>query len=226
MQKAAVTIYESDSDLLNKVCADVLNLVKPQISSGNEFNLALTGGTLGVALAKELASKINSDSSLNWGGLNIWWSDERFVPLDSSERNDLEFVKVLSPEIGVKVHRASASGAVDDAALALEKEIAGKNMDLIILGMGPDGHVASLFPGMIHENEARDVFEVKDSPKPPSERVTFSLKKINSAKEIWLIATGEAKSQALIGTVNRDTNIPASHVKLTRILADSKAYPL
>ena len=97
-------------------------------------------------------------------------------------------------------------------------------MDLIILGMGPDGHIASLFPGALHADETRDVFAITNSPKPPSARLTFSLKKLNSATEIWLIASGENKADAIAGLIEEDKSLPVSHVNLSRLLVDSAAF--
>ena len=122
------------------------------------------------------------------------------------------------------VHRANGDGDIEVAANTLEREIAGINMDLIILGMGPDGHIASLFPGALYADEIRDVFAITNSPKPPANRVTFSLKKINSAAAIWLVASGEGKAVAVAGLIEEEYSLPVSHVNLSRLLVDSAAF--
>lgn len=225
MELEKTYVYETEVELINQVTVAALDFMRNQLEAGEQFHLTLTGGALGVAIAKEIAKGINIDSETKWLGLNVWWSDERFVPMNSPDRNDLEFCNVLDPGKGVSVHRAEFDGDVEGAAARLDEALTGIEMDLIILGMGSDGHVASLFPGKIHELETKNIFAVHDSPKPPAQRVTFSLRKINRAKEIWLIATGDAKADALTGLVNEDKVLPASHIKITRLLADSKAYP-
>ena len=90
--------------------------------------------------------------------------------------------------------------------------------------MGPDGHVASLFLEKIHADERRDAFEVIDSPKPPAQRVTFSLKKLNQASEIWIVASGSAKADAISGLIEGDMSLPVSHVQLTRLMVDISAF--
>ena len=100
-------------------------------------------------------------------------------------------------------------------------------MDLIILGVGPDGHVASLFPKQWDENETRSIIAVIDSPKPPLQRISFSMAFINSADEVWIVVAGASKGAAVAAIVEEDRAIPASHVhgvNLTRLIADTEAF--
>ena len=221
MEDLDISIYSTEKELLEVTVEEIRELIDEQLSSNGKFHLALTGGTLGNLLAKALTIEFNEG---DWRGLHIWWSDERFVPLHSADRNDLEFCSSLNVESGVVVHRANGEGDIHIAANTLEREIAGINMDLIILGMGPDGHIASLFPGALHADETRDVFAITNSPKPPSARLTFSLKKLNSATEIWLVASGENKADAIAGLIEEDKSLPVSHVNLSRLLVDSAAF--
>lgn len=215
-----ISILETEAELINTAVSECIQMIKARLGAGNEFHLALTGGTLGNAISKAIAGVLNQG---DYSGLNIWWSDERYVLQDSTDRNDLEFVKNLTNK-KVKVHRANDSVPLTLAADELANDISGREMDLVILGMGPDGHVASLFPGKIHESEIREVFAITDSPKPPAERVTFSLKKINSAKEVWLVASGESKADAVMGLVEGDKSLPVTHINLSRLLVDSLAF--
>ena len=221
MEDLDISIYSTESELIQVTVGEIRELVNSQLTSTGKFHLALTGGTLGNLIAKELAAEFSQG---DWRGLHIWWSDERFVPLSSVDRNDLIFCTQLGHESGVVVHRANGEGEIEIAAKTLEREIAGINMDLIILGMGPDGHIASLFPGAIHAEENREVFAITDSPKPPSARVTFSLKKINSATEIWLVASGENKADAIADLIEETQTLPVSYVNLSRLLVDSAAF--
>jgi 6-phosphogluconolactonase len=216
-----ISIYTTEAELLEVTVGEISELVDSQLTSTGKFHLALTGGTLGNLIAKELAAEFSQG---DWRGLHIWWSDERFVSLDSPERNDLVFCDAIGSESGVVVHRANGDGEIEIAAKTLEREIAGINMDLVILGMGQDGHIASLFPDAIHADETRDVFAITNSPKPPSSRVTFSLKKINSAAAIWLVASGENKADAVAGLIEQEYSLPVSHVNWSRLLVDSAAF--
>jgi 6-phosphogluconolactonase len=214
-----ISIYVDESELVSAVISDITDLISSGLEQNGTFHLALTGGTLGNLISKNLAEQFSVG---NWNGLHIWWSDERFVPLNSPERNDLAFLSNLT-NAEIKFHRVMGDD-VEAAAEFLAKEIKGIDLDLIILGMGPDGHVASLFPGAIHADEKREVFAITDSPKPPSERVTFSLKKINSAKAIWLVASGAGKADAVAGLIEEDMKLPVSHVNLSRLLVDSESF--
>lgn len=219
MEDLDISIYVDESELIGAAITDITDLISSGLRKSGTFHLALTGGTLGNLISKELAAQFNVG---DWSGLHIWWSDERFVPLNSAERNDLAFLSSLT-NADIKFHRIMGED-VESAATFLAKEINGIDLDLIILGMGPDGHIASLFPGAIHADEKREVFAITDSPKPPRERVTFSLKKINSAKAIWLVASGAGKADAVAGLIEEDMNLPVSHVNLSRLLVDSESF--
>jgi 6-phosphogluconolactonase len=128
------------------------------------------------------------------------------------------------------VHQALASDvaanieeAVADYALALENV----DLDLNILGMGPDGHVASLFPGIADIDDVRSIFAIADSPKPPAARISFTMKQINSAQEVWMVAAGESKAIAVTKIIEGDISIPASYVRgnsHTRLIVDTEAF--
>ena len=135
MEDLDISIYTTEAELLEVTVEEIRDLVDTQLNETGKFQLALTGGTLGNLIAKELAAEFSQG---DWRGLHIWWSDERFVPIGSDERNDLIFCNSLSTESGVVVHRANGNGDIQIAANTLEREIAGINMDLIILGMGPE----------------------------------------------------------------------------------------
>jgi len=221
MDDLDISVYSDETELIKVTVEDTLQFVRDTLEAKGFCHLSLTGGTVGIAIAVKLGEIFNSGE---WKGLHIWFSDERFVPLDSSDRNDLEIAKILNSESGVVLHRVLGTGPIEVAADSLAKELKDIDMDLIILGMGPDGHVASLFPGKLREDESCEAFAVTDSPKPPAERVTFSLKKLNQAAEIWLVASGSAKADAITGLIEEDLSLPVSHVQLTRLMVDSLAF--
>ena len=215
-----IAIYADIDELVAVTVAEVIDQIEDGISRNGEFHLVLTGGTLGVALGVAIANELNDG---DFAGLHIWWSDERFVDLNSKERNDLDFVNSLNNK-KVVVHRAPSNGSIESLAESFSKELENVQLDLVIIGVGPDGHVASLFPNEIYQNEKRKAFAITNSPKPPAERITFSLNVINSAAEIWVVASGDSKRDAIEGFMDGDLNLPVSHLNATRLLVDSAAF--
>jgi 6-phosphogluconolactonase len=215
-----IAIYSDNDELVAVTVAEVIEQIQDGISRNGEFHLVLTGGTLGVALGVAIANELNNGDFV---GLHIWWSDERFVDLNSKDRNDLDFVMSLINE-NVVVHRAPSTGSIEALAESFSNELENVHLDLVIIGVGPDGHVASLFPNAIYQNEKRKAFAITNSPKPPSERITFSLNEINSADEIWIVASGDSKREAVEGFMDGDMNLPVSHLNATRLLVDSAAF--
>ncbi|EMY35918.1 6-phosphogluconolactonase [Arthrobacter crystallopoietes BAB-32] len=180
-------------------------------------SVVLTGGTLGINMLRAVAAD-PSRSDVDWKRVDFWWGDERFVAKDSPDRNELQARKALLDLLDVDEARVHPFGSTDDfespqaAAEAYASELrraaagetndGGGNLavprfDVLLLGMGPDGHIASLFPDMagIREQQLAAV-GVEDSPKPPPQRVSLTLPVINSAEEIWFVVAGEDKACA------------------------------
>lgn len=223
-----LTLYSDAAELSEEVTFQILAAIEKGLKLKNKFHLVLTGGTLGAQISNALVKEFNADTDA-FDGLHIWWSDERFVPVDSSERNSLPFNKTLLNK-KIVVHQGLASDdaenvdeAVADYALALENV----EIDLNILGLGPDGHVASLFPGVADIEDSRTIFAITESPKLPAVRISFTMKTINSAEEVWLVAAGASKAEAVTKVVEADLSIPASHVRgksHTRLIVDTEAF--
>jgi 6-phosphogluconolactonase len=223
-----LTLYADATELADEVTAQILASIEKGLKLKSTFHLVLTGGTLGVQISESLVQEFNAFSDA-FKGLHIWWSDERFVPADSVERNAFPFHGTLKNK-NIVVHEVLASNvakdineAVSDYALALENV----DIDLNVLGLGPDGHVASLFPGMADVDDPRTIYAITDSPKPPASRVTFSMKQINSAAEVWMVAAGESKAEAVTKIIEGDISIPASYVRgnsHTRLIVDTEAF--
>jgi 6-phosphogluconolactonase len=151
--------------------------------------------------------------------LHIWWSDERYVSRESSERNELQARKAwLSSarvvEQNIHPFPAIESGPIEDAAgsFAVQFETWKPQFELLVLGLGGDGHVASIFPGSLGMAVGDFVVVEKNSPKPPAERLSLSMKAINSAKEVMFLASGKDKSQAVSDVTSGIGNLPAESV--------------
>jgi 6-phosphogluconolactonase len=223
-----LTLYADAAELSEEVTVQILAAIEKGLKLKSQFHLVLTGGTLGVQISEGLVKEFNADPDA-FSGLHIWWSDERFVPADSVERNAFPFHKTVTNK-KIVIHQGLASDAaanVDDAvadyALALENV----DIDLNILGLGPDGHVASLFPGIADIDDIKTVFAIKNSPKPPAERISFTMKTINSAEEVWIVAAGESKADAVTKVIEGDLSVPASYVRgnsHTRLIVDTEAF--
>ena len=192
----------------------VTRLVDVQAARG-QASVVLTGGGVGIATLAQLASMPARDA-IDWRNLDVWWGDERFLPSGHPDRNETQAREALLDRVALdpaRVHPMPASdGAWGDdpeaAAAAYAKELAAASrpedhgpaptFDVLLLGVGPDGHVASLFPEKpaLYEEE-RPAVAVRGAPKPPPTRITLTLPAIRSAAEIWLLAAGAEKGPAV-----------------------------
>lgn len=223
-----LTIYANQDELIREVSAQALQAIEDRLLSHGIFHLVLTGGTLGNAISASLVSSWNQAPDM-YSGLHIWWSDERFVASDSEERNAFPLHgKLHNSNITIHESIASDSGkSISDAVIEYQEALEGVVIDLNILGLGPDGHVASLFPGIADLDDERDIFAITDSPKPPSARISFTMNFINQGREVWIVAAGESKADAVAKIIEGDTSIPASYVSAverTRLLLDQAAF--
>lgn len=208
-----VILVHRDQGLLAKAVAArlVTRLVDVQAARGGA-HLVLTGGGVGTAVLAEIAASPARDA-VDWQRLDIWWGDERFVPPGDPERNETGARAALLDHVDVdprRVHAMSASAGGETPEQAAERYAAElraathpedhglvPSFDVLMLGVGPDAHVASLFPGMPALYDERPVVAVRGAPKPPPTRLTLTLPAIRSAREIWIIAAGEAKAGAV-----------------------------
>jgi 6-phosphogluconolactonase len=181
--------------------------------------VALTGGRIATQAYARLAAE-GRNSAVDWGRVELWWGDERFVPADDGDRNDKQALDLLGPALPLdeaRIHPMPASDAgrsLDEAAEAYEAELGEVTFDVCLLGMGPDGHVASIFPEHPSSYEQGRVIAVRSSPKPPPERISLTLSVINASAEIWFLVSGADKAtaakMALLGT--GPVQVPAAGV--------------
>jgi len=208
-------IVHCDAELLAKAVAArlVTRLVDAAAARGTA-SLVLTGGGIGTAVLAELAAAPARDA-VDWRHLDVWWGDERFVPSGDKERNETGARAALLDHVDVdpaRVHPMPPSDGPDgddpDAAAARyatwlteaatpEDHGPVPSFDVLLLGIGPEGHIASLFPGMPALYDERSVVAVRNSPKPPPTRLSLTLPSINAAKEVWILASGKEKAGAV-----------------------------
>lgn len=206
-------VHDDREALADAVAVAFIDLLSRVQAAGRDPHVVLTGGgTAGIVHARiaEVAAEA-ADAGVDWSRVHFWWGDERFVPADDDERNAVQAHTAMLSRLEVTpdhVHRAPASDSAPDAASAAQQYAvdleshAPERFDLVMLSLGPDCHIASLFPG--HEALDADVrtwtVAVTDSPKPPPERVSLTLGALSRASELWVMATGADKAEAVATT--------------------------
>ena len=197
---AEILVHASADDVAEALAARLMSRLTEIQREARVPQVALTGGRIATQAYQRLGLEGRS-SAVDWSCVGLWWGDERFVAADDDDRNARQALTALStlPLDLERVHPMPASGDgldLDAAAEAYESELASTSLDLCLLGMGPDGHVASLFPE--HPSSYADgrVIPVRSSPKPPPERISLTLEVINAAAEVWFCVTGSDKAAA------------------------------
>ncbi|RAL51492.1 unnamed protein product [Cuscuta campestris] len=204
--KKSVLKFDSEDDVAVALAKYTADLSAKFIALKNSFTVVLSGGSLIDTMRKLVEAP--SKESVDWAKWRIFWVDERVVPLDNPDSNYLlafngflSKVPIPSENIYAINDKKTPEGAADDYEARLRQLVESKilplsptgfpKFDLMLLGMGPDGHVASLFPNrpQRHEKE-RWVTFITDSPKPPPPRITFTFPVINSASENAMVITG------------------------------------
>lgn len=187
-------------------------------SEGGIPQLCLAGGRSAMAMYAEFADLVPG-SALDASRLELWWSDERFLPADDPQRNAGPALALLARSFAVDPARThsmpSADGIVDAGASAntYAKELGDTTFDLCLLGMGPDGHVASIFPHHpSNEPTSQPVIGVSDAPKPPPERISLTVDRMNTSAQVWLLVSGADKADAVARALDGDPDLPAARV--------------
>jgi 6-phosphogluconolactonase len=208
-----------DAAALAEAVADrlVTQIVAAQTARGSA-SVVLTGGGIGTATLRALNAP-TVRSAVDWRRLDVWWGDERFLPSGHPDRNETQARAALLDHVPLdpaRVHPMPASsdstawsgndpeGAAEKyaAELAEAAEPGSRHgvpvFDVLLLGVGPDAHVASLFPeqAALHET-VRTVVGVRGAPKPPPVRVTMTMRTIQTATQVWLLAAGSEKAAAI-----------------------------
>ena len=219
-----------DADAVAETAAqDLASNLSSLLDTQQEVNLVLTGGTVGIKTLSKLAPLVKD---LDFSRLSIWWGDERFVVPDSPERNFLQAKDALLSRVQIPTGNIHPMPSTEDGDLAEAAEAFAKtleseapNFDLVLLGMGGDGHVASLFPSSSPIEFGRWIIAESYSPKAPAQRISLSYEALSSAKEVWFLVSGEDKSNA-VSRVFAGELLPAGRVtarNLTKWYMDKAA---
>lgn len=205
----------ADADAAALVGAQtVALLVSRAVAARGVAHVALAAGSIMEDLHVRLAAL-----DVDWSATHLWLSDERAVPPNDDDSNFKMIVHTLLDAVDLppdNVHRPRGEDGAVVAADAYETDIratvAGECFDVVLCGMGPDGHTCSLFPGFPElEERERLVVAVHGSPKPPPDRITFTLPLIHRARRTLLVATGAGKADAMAAVLEGpDPDVPAS----------------
>jgi 6-phosphogluconolactonase len=220
-----VVVVVPDADILASTVAArlAIKIIDAQAVHGSA-SVVLTGGRVAAKVLRSVR-ELPASAAIDWSRVDLWWGDERYLPSGDPDRNETQAREALLDKLPLdpaRVHAMPASDGPDgEDAITAAARYAGElaaaagpgaglpRFDVLMLGVGEDGHVASLFPGHPVLRETGTTAATFDSPKPPPTRVTLTLSTIRSADEVWLIAAGPDKA-APIGTVLSGGDLPAA----------------
>jgi 6-phosphogluconolactonase len=237
-----VLVHDDKAALISSVASRFITKIADILHEQGHAHVVLTGGSVGTGVLEAINASAERDT-VNWSKIDVWWGDERWVPRGHADRNEVQAREALLDHIDIPAANVHAFGAsdegleLDEAAERYAAELKAlaapdalvPQFDITFLGVGPDGHIASLFPHMqgIRENDL-SVIPVLNSPKPPSERLSLTRWVINSSERIWLVVSGPDKASALglaLAGASRD-EVPVAGIRgrhYTDFFVDSEA---
>jgi 6-phosphogluconolactonase len=210
-----VETYSDSEALAAAACERLIGAIDAAVAARGQALIVLTGGGNGNRLLSKLSQQ---GQRIDWSKVHLFWGDERYVPQNDDDRNDKQAHAALLDHIDIparNVHPMPASdgefgGDIDAAALAYEQVLAAyaqpgdpaPDFDVHLLGVGPEGHINSLFPDSQAVRETtRLVVGVTDSPKPPPQRITLTLPALQRSREVWSMVSGSEKADAVAAAI-------------------------
>jgi 6-phosphogluconolactonase len=210
-----VEIFPDSETLVAAAGQRLIEAIRSAVAARGQALIVLTGGGNGIGLLRHLAG---AGQQIDWSKVQLFWGDDRYVPEDDDERNEKQARDALLDHVDIPeshVHPMPASNGefgtdLDAAALAYEQLLAANagpgdpapDFDVHLLGMGPEGHINSLFPDTPAVRETtRMVVAVDDSPKPPPQRITLTLPAIQRSREVWMMVSGAGKADAVAAAI-------------------------
>jgi 6-phosphogluconolactonase len=210
-------VFEDLEELSAAAARALVEAANEAIGRRGSFTIALSGGETPKGLYRRLANHHRHD--VPWGAVHLFWSDERLVPVDHPDSNAGAARAILAPLSlpSRNLHIPPTDGLdATETARRYEEELSRfVPLDMTLLGLGEDGHVASLFPGSPSLKETtRLVVPVRDAPKPPPLRITMTLKAINASRTVHVLVSGQGKKEALSRALREDPpTIPAGLIR-------------
>ncbi len=201
-----VVIHPDKQSVADAGAARLVTALLDAQAQGRAPHVSLTGGSLGSAIIASLL-EVPAHTAVDWTRVSIWWGDERYLPAGDPDRNDTQNDAAGLGRLGLDpalVHRVAGpdtSTSAEDSAHAYAADLRGSGggeFDVMILGVGPDGHVASLFPGHPAQLTTDAIaVAVHDSPKPPPDRVSMTFECLSRSDRVWFLVAGADKAQAV-----------------------------
>lgn len=217
------TVLENPDDVARTVCDRIVQASRVALAERGEFHLVLAGGNTPARAYEMLAAE-----KCDWQHWHIWFGDERCMPLGHPDRNSTMAEKTLFSKVTIpasQIHIIAAEAGPGVAARHYAALIDGAlPFDMVLLGIGEDGHTASLFPGQEHQS-GQSVLPIFDAPKPPALRVSLSAKALGQCRQMLFIITGQNKSAAVSRWQNGET-LPVNRIHAigkTEVIIDKLA---
>ena len=221
---ATVVVHPAKRALADAAGARLAVALLDAVCARGVAHVSLTGGSMGSELCRALAAQ-PAAGALDWSRVHVWWGDERYLPIGDGDRNDTQNDDAgladlpLDPAHVHRVQGPDASGSAEESARAYAAALDDAGVvafDVMVLGVGPDGHVASLFPDHpAAATRGRPTVAVHDSPKPPPDRVSLTRERLEGSRQVWFLVSGGDKADAVRrgveGSPFRVT--PAAHVR-------------
>lgn len=196
---ARLTVHAGPEALGEAVARELARAAEEAIARRGSFRLGLPGGRSPEPLYAALVR--GAGGGLPWSAVEVFFADERAVPRSDAMSNARFVGEALLARVGApagNVHRMAGDAPDLEAAARDYDALLARRLDALVLGLGEDGHVASLFPGSpLLAEETRRVGVVTDSPKPPPRRLTLLPRAVNEARRVFVLATGAAKAAAV-----------------------------
>jgi len=217
-----VVVHPDKQALADGAAARLVTALVDAQTRNPEAQVALTGGSMGSAIiASVLATP--GRSAVDWSRVRVWWGDERYLPAGDPDRNDTQNDEAGLSALGLdpaKVHRVAGPDASESAEASAEaygrtiREHGQQAWDVVLFGVGPDGHVASLFPHHPAQRLTDAIaVAVHDSPKPPPDRVSLTFECFERSHEVWFLVAGDDKADAVKAALAPDADrwdVPAA----------------
>jgi 6-phosphogluconolactonase len=233
--KHSLLRFGSDTELARAAASDWIEAINQRVAAGRRFSVGLSGGRIPLALFREAVVQ-STRKSVPWQAVDFFWVDERCVPTTDDQSNFKFAEELLLKPLQIPAHNIfRLRGEIPQAdAVTLANSQLRENVpagvgglpevDLVLLGMGEDGHSASLFPGAGPEvvDCTEPFLAVQSSPKPPPERITMSYAQIAAAKDAWVLIAGPGKEAALADVLSDSPTLPLGRMiqsrRATRVL--------
>ena len=217
-----VVVHSDKQALADAAAARFVTALIDAQTRSPEAQVALTGGSMGSAI---IASVLRTPgrSAVDWSRVRVWWGDERYLPAGDPERNDTQNDEAGLSALGLdpdKVHRVAGPDTSESAEASAQaygetiREHGQKAWDVVLFGVGPDGHVASLFPHHVAQRQIDAIaVAVHDSPKPPPDRVSLTFECFERSHQVWFLVAGDDKAQSVTAALRPGTDrwdVPAA----------------